>query len=71
MPLHLLQIAKKLAHDAGKLTLEYQANGFKVEHKGNNPVDLVTEADKACEALIIKTIQGNFPDQLQYKQGLI
>lgn len=60
MPLHLLQIAKKLAHDAGKLALEYQAKGFKVESKGG--FDLVTEADKACEELILKTIQGNFPD---------
>jgi len=60
MPLHLLQIAKKLAHDAGKLALEYQENGFKTESKGG--VDLVTEADKACEQLILKTIQENFPD---------
>ncbi len=60
MPLHLLQIAKKLAHDAGKLALEYQENGFKVESKGG--VDIVTEADKACERLILKTIKDNFPD---------
>lgn len=60
MPLHLLQIAKKLAHDAGKLALEYQQHGFKTESKGG--VDLVTEADKACEALILKTIKDNFPD---------
>jgi myo-inositol-1(or 4)-monophosphatase len=71
MPIHLLQIAKKLAHDAGKLALEYQANGFKIESKGGT--DLVTEADKACEALIIKTIQGNFPDHaiLSEESGLI
>jgi myo-inositol-1(or 4)-monophosphatase len=60
MPLHLLQIAKKLAHDAGKLALEYQDHGFKIESKEG--IDIVTEADKACEALIIKTIQHNFPD---------
>jgi len=71
MPVHLLQIAKKLAHDAGKLALEYQANGFKTESKGG--VDLVTEADKACEALILKTIQGNFPDHaiLTEESGMI
>lgn len=71
MPVHLLQIAKKLAHDAGKLALEYQANGFKTESKGG--VDIVTEADKACEALILKTIQGNFPDHaiLTEESGLI
>ena len=71
MPIHLLQIAKKLAHDAGKLALEYQANGFKTESKGG--VDLVTEADKACEELIIRTIPGNFPDNaiLTEEAGMI
>lgn len=61
MSLHLVQIAKKLAHDAGQLALTYQEKGFKTEQKGS-PLNLVTDADKACEALIIKTIKSNFPD---------
>ncbi len=61
MPIHLLQIAKKLAHDAGKMALKYQEKGFKTEWKGSH-VNLVTDADKACEELIIKTIKRNFPD---------
>lgn len=61
MPIHLLQIAKKLAHDAGKLAMQMQEDGFKIETKGNH-TNMVTEADKACEKLIIKTIKQNFPD---------
>ncbi len=61
MPIHLLQIAKKLAHDAGKLALRYQAKGFKVQTKDSR-LNMVTDADKASEALIIKTIKKNFPD---------
>ncbi len=61
MPIHLLQIAKKLAYDAGKMALKFQEKGFSVSTK-SSPVDLVTEADKACEALILKTIRAHFPD---------
>lgn len=61
MTLHLLQIAKKLAHDAGKLALQIQENGFEISTK-SSWADMVTEADKACENLIIKTIKQNFPD---------
>jgi myo-inositol-1(or 4)-monophosphatase len=61
MPLHLLQIAKKLGHDAGKMALKYQKHGFKTETKGRSN-NLVTDADKACNDLIIKTISTNFPD---------
>jgi myo-inositol-1(or 4)-monophosphatase len=61
MPTHLLQIAKKLAHDAGKLALKYQEKGFKISTKSNH-LDLVTEADKACNELIVKKIRQNFPN---------
>lgn len=61
MPLHLLQIAKKLAHDAGMMALDYQKKGVKIETKGSH-VNLVTEADRACEKLIMDTILKNFPD---------
>lgn len=60
--MHLLQIAKKLAHDAGKMALKFQQKGFSVESKNGNPINYVTEADRAVEALILKTIESNFPD---------
>jgi myo-inositol-1(or 4)-monophosphatase len=59
--MHLLQIAKKLAHDAGQLALKYQKKGLKVQTKGDH-TNMVTDADKACEKLIINTIKKNFPD---------
>lgn len=61
MPIHLLQIAKKLAHDAGKMALKSQESGFSISSK-TSPIDLVTDADKACEELILKTIRVHFPD---------
>ena len=61
MPAHLLQIAKKLGHDAGLLALDYQKRGFKIETKGSS-FNFVTEADKACEKLIVDSIRHNFPD---------
>jgi len=60
MPLHLLQFAKKLAHDAGKLALHYQKSGVKAETKRSH-TELVTEADRACEELIVSSIQKHFP----------
>lgn len=62
MPIHLLQIAKKLAHDAGKMALKYQQKGFQTFTKEGSSINLVTEADQACEELILRTIKSNFPD---------
>ncbi len=62
MSIHLLQIAKKLAHDAGKMALKYQQKGTTIFHKDGSKINLVTDADKACEELILKTIKSNFPD---------
>ncbi|MBI4127265.1 inositol monophosphatase [Candidatus Peregrinibacteria bacterium] len=61
MPSHLLQISKKLAHDAGLVALDMQKKGFKIENK-NGTANFVTDADKACEKLIVDTIRNNFPD---------
>ncbi|MBU0982118.1 inositol monophosphatase [Patescibacteria group bacterium] len=61
MPTHLLQIAKKLAHDAGLFALKTQEKGFKIEKKDVYH-NLVTEVDKECEKMIIQTIKNNFPD---------
>lgn len=62
MPIHLLQVAKKLAHDAGKMALKYQQKGFNVEIKDGNPNNLVTDVDKSVDEFIVKTIRSNFPD---------
>ncbi|MEK7146017.1 MAG: inositol monophosphatase family protein [Patescibacteria group bacterium] len=62
MPIHLLQIAKKLAHDAGHMALKMQKKSFQISSKGSSSSNLVTDVDKACEDLIISTIKKHFPD---------
>lgn len=56
----ILDFAIKTAKKAGKLALTYQKKGLQIEEKAKN--DLVTNADKACEKLIIKEIHKIFPD---------
>lgn len=72
MPIHLAQVAKKLAHDAGRMALRMQKSGFKVSKKGDGN-DLVTDADQIIDEFIIKTIQSHFPDHniLTEESGLI
>jgi myo-inositol-1(or 4)-monophosphatase len=48
-----------IAREAGELLMGYFARRVKIEYKGD--VDLVTEADRACEALIMDRIQARFP----------
>lgn len=71
MPHHLLQFAKKLAYDAGKMALTYQKKGFSVSTK-TFAVDLVTDIDKLCDEFISKTIRTHFPDHsiLSEESGL-
>ena len=56
----LRETAIKAAQAGGDILMEKYGQEIRVEHKG--AVDLVTEADKAAEAAIIKTIRQNFPD---------
>ncbi|MBI5754240.1 inositol monophosphatase [Candidatus Peregrinibacteria bacterium] len=56
----LLKFAIKTAKKAGKLALAYQKKGLQIEEKSKN--DLVTNADKACEKLIIAEIMKAHPD---------
>lgn len=60
MPIHLLQIAKKLAHDAGHMALKMQGSA-KISTK-DQAHNLVTEADKAVEELIVSNVLKYFPD---------
>ena len=48
-----------IAREAGELLMGYFARHVKVEYKGD--VDVVTEADRASEALIMDRLQGRFP----------
>jgi myo-inositol-1(or 4)-monophosphatase len=68
-PEKLLAIAIEAARAAGGLLLDYSKTGFRVEHK--NPIDLVTDADRAAERCIIDLIGKQFPSHriLAEEQG--
>ena len=51
--------AAELAREAGDLLRSYYERGVATEYKGD--VDLVTEADRASEALIKARLAANFP----------
>jgi myo-inositol-1(or 4)-monophosphatase len=51
---------ERILREAGALLLDFQARGFTVEHKG--AVDLVTEADRASESLIVSRLRDAYPD---------
>lgn len=55
----LLKFAIKTAKIAGKYVLAEQKKGLKIEEKGKN--DLVTNADRASEEIIIKEIKKKYP----------
>src|SRR5215510_563755 len=55
-----LELAVQLARDAGEILKYYATREKQVEFKGR--ANLVTIADKESEALIIRGIQGRFPD---------
>jgi len=50
----------KAAFEAGKLLMDKFESGIRVEFKGK--YDLVTEADRQAEALIVKLIRERYPD---------
>jgi myo-inositol-1(or 4)-monophosphatase len=51
--------AEEMARKAGALLLKYFRGGLVVESKGT--IDLVTDADRASEALIISAIEKKYP----------
>jgi myo-inositol-1(or 4)-monophosphatase len=55
-----LEAAAGIAKEAGALLLPFYQRGVRVEYKGE--VDLVTEADRASEALIVSRLNDYFPD---------
>jgi len=52
----LLELARRLARRAGALQRERYETGFRIDTK-SAAIDLVTEVDRACEALIVEGIQ--------------
>jgi myo-inositol-1(or 4)-monophosphatase len=56
----ILETASRIAREAGALLLPYYHRGVPVEYKGE--VDIVTEADRASESLIVKRLGEHFPD---------
>ena len=58
---HYLEIATEAALSAGAVLRSYWGNLSAVEEKGRSG-DLVTNADRASEAVILEIIQRHFPD---------
>jgi myo-inositol-1(or 4)-monophosphatase len=56
--------AEKIAREAGALLREFYAKGVETEYKGD--VDLVTEADRATEKLIVARLKAAFPSHGVY-----
>ncbi|ADW69654.1 inositol monophosphatase family protein [Granulicella tundricola] len=56
----LAGVAEGIAREAGALLREFYAKGVAMEYKGD--VDLVTEADRASEALIKARLSEAFPE---------
>lgn len=58
----LLTTAIELAQRGGDLLLDIHRHGpQRIEHKSSH-IDLVTEADLACQAMILEGIDAQFPD---------
>ena len=55
----LLEAAVCAGQEAGTLLLKYAGDGFHIEYK--NPINLVTDADRAAEQCIIDRIKAHFP----------
>jgi myo-inositol-1(or 4)-monophosphatase len=53
----LLELARRLARSAGDLQRERYETDFRIDTK-SAAIDLVTEVDRACEALIVEGIQA-------------
>jgi myo-inositol-1(or 4)-monophosphatase len=57
-----ISTASEIARHAGALLMEYFARGVKTEYKGSGTVDVVTDADRASEKLIVESLRAAFPN---------
>jgi len=65
----VLALATRLAHEAGTIQREHYETVHRIETK-SAAVDLVTEVDKACEALIVATVERERPgDAILAEEG--
>lgn len=60
-PEALLDLAMRLASEAGSIQRSRYRSGFRIESK-SQPIDLVTEVDHACEAHIVETLARERPE---------
>lgn len=56
----MIELIKKAINEAGRLLMDKFETGLQVEFKGKH--DLVTEADRQSESLIVSMIREQFPD---------
>ena len=57
--MHLLETAVEIARESGALVANYHRRHIPFETKGE--FDLVTEADRASEKLIVERLRSRFP----------
>jgi myo-inositol-1(or 4)-monophosphatase len=61
VPKHYLEAATEIAQEAGKILVEELSRPLDLRYKGDE-VDLVTQADKRSEKLIVERLTKYFPD---------
>lgn len=62
-------LALRLAHDAGAIQRARYETVLAIESK-SRPIDLVTEVDRACEALLVETLRRERPqDDILAEEG--
>ncbi len=62
--LEFVEVAERIAREAGGLLREFHRRGVRTEYKGD--VDIVTEADRASEKLITERLGAAFPEHGVY-----
>ncbi len=60
-PEDLLRLALATAREAGALIVALRASGVEVADTKSSPIDIVTDADRACEELIRQRLLGARP----------
>jgi myo-inositol-1(or 4)-monophosphatase len=61
-PQALLDLALATAREAGELIVRLRSEGVEVAGTKSSPIDIVTEADRACEVLVRDRLLGARPD---------
>ncbi|MFB6265945.1 MAG: inositol monophosphatase, partial [Candidatus Nanohaloarchaea archaeon] len=56
-----LEVAEEAARKAGEVMQRYREDGFSIDRK-DSYTDLVTEADREAQEVIVETIQEEFPE---------